>query len=129
MVLEEVVEILYRLLQIAALVKHLLRYPDESAILVSYDSGSSRHIVDQRDFSKGISRIVVDALFLSFIFFVFAFNAVDSFEYDVEVVALVSLLEDDLMGLVVFEFEMECHFLEGGRFGVERLLDEDDFLD
>jgi hypothetical protein len=102
MVLEEVIEVFYRLLEITTLVKNLFGDFDQTAVFVGDNSSSSGHVIDQRYFSKRVSGVVIDAFFSTFVFLVLALNTIDSFKYDVEVLPAVSFFEDYLMHLVVF---------------------------
>lgn len=102
MVFEEIVEVFDRFFQVATLIKDIFRDLDEATLLVSDDRGTSRNIIDERNFSKGISRVVVYVFLFPPLLTVLALNAVDPFQDDVEVLSFVALPEDDLVRIVVF---------------------------
>lgn len=64
MIFEEIVEVLDRFFEIPTLVEDSFWYFDERALFVGDDGGASGNIIDEGHFSKGVSRIVVDVLFL-----------------------------------------------------------------
>lgn len=128
MVFKESVEISDGFLEIATFVEDIFGYFYQWAFFIRYDGGSSRYIINQRDFSKRIARVIIDIFLFFPLFGIFAFHAVHSLEHDIEILSFVSLLEDDLMEIVVLKFKVSDHLLKGRCFGVERLFNEDDFL-
>ena len=101
MVLEEVVEILDGFLEVAALIENLFGDFYQGAFLVGYDGGSPWHVVNEWNLAEGVTGVVVDIFFLPPVLLVLTLDAVDPLENDVEILALIPLLEDDLMDLMV----------------------------
>ena len=83
------------MLEVAALVEHILLDGDEGAVLFGHDARPPGHVVDERDPPKGVPGVVEDMLFLFSLFHVIDLHAVGSFQYDEEVLPGVSLLEYD----------------------------------
>ena len=79
MVLKKGIQVFDGLLKVSALIKNGIRYSNERTFFIGDYSCSSRNIIYQRHLSKGISRIIVYILLLSFIFRILRLDVINSF--------------------------------------------------
>lgn len=128
MVFKETIEIFYRFFQVSALAEDIFWDFDQTALFVGNDRCSSRDIIDQRDFSKWIPRIVVDTLLFPLILLILSFHIVNTFQHNIKILSFIAFLEHHFIYIMLFQLKIESQFAEYGRFQIEGFLDEYDFL-
>lgn len=128
MICEEFIQVQDVFTQVPDLVKDLLLYCYQAAILICYNSCTSRYIIYKRNLTKRITRIIVNLPFLFAFLKIFDFDTIDTFEYNEEMIAFIPFLKDNSI------FSMHLHtnpfnnLCESRWFSIKRILNKCNFL-
>lgn len=129
MVFKEIVEIFNWFLEITTFIEDCFGNFDKGTLFVSDYCCSSRHIIDQRNLSEGISGVIENIFLLSSIFLILTLHAVNSFQNDIVILSFVTFSKQNLMHIMMLYLQMHCHLLKRRQFCVKRFFNENDFLD